>query len=396
VSELLAQHPILIGATLRSIIALVVLLTAVAYLTWFERKVVAHIQSRWGPWMVGPHGLLQPLADAVKGIFKEDPTPAGADKFVYHLAPFLSLSLALTSIALIPFGPQKFLGVSNVNIGLLFLFSITSLGVYGVALGGWSSNSKYPLLGGLRSSAQMVSYEISLTLSVVGVLLMVQSFNLREIIEHQQGTTWSLPHWHIFAGPFPQILGFLCYFIAAVAETNRAPFDLAEAEQELVGGFHTEYASMKFATFFIAEYTAMVTVAIVASLLFLGGWLSPFPASWTWTEFIPTVVCLAGAALLVWDGLRYPTKFGQILLPIVGLLLAGVGLLCVIGGVREIVQGPFWFLSKILAFLFIYVWVRGTLPRFRYDQLMGFGWKLLLPVALANVLLTALAELVFK
>lgn len=395
-SELLAQHPILIGATLRSIIALVVLLTAVAYLTWFERKVVAHIQSRWGPWMVGPHGLLQPLADAVKGIFKEDPTPAGADKFVYHLAPFLSLSLALTSIALIPFGPQKFLGVSNVNIGLLFLFSITSLGVYGVALGGWSSNSKYPLLGGLRSSAQMVSYEISLTLSVVGVLLMVQSFNLREIIEHQQGTTWSLPHWHIFAGPFPQILGFLCYFIAAVAETNRAPFDLAEAEQELVGGFHTEYASMKFATFFIAEYTAMVTVAIVASLLFLGGWLSPFPASWTWTEFIPTVVCLAGAALLVWDGLRYPTKFGQILLPIVGLLLAGVGLLCVIGGVREIVQGPFWFLSKILAFLFIYVWVRGTLPRFRYDQLMGFGWKLLLPVALANVLLTALAELVFK
>jgi len=396
VRELLAQHPILIGATLKSIIALAVLLTAVAYTTWFERKVVAHIQSRWGPWMVGPHGLLQPLADAVKGIFKEDPTPAGADKFVYHLAPFLSLSLALTSIALIPFGPQGFLGVSNVNIGLLFLFSITSLGVYGVVLAGWSSNSKYPLLCGLRSSAQMVSYELTLTLSVVGVLLMVQSFNLREIIEHQQGTTWSLPHWHIFAGPLPQILGFVCYFIAAIAETNRAPFDLAEAEQELVAGFHTEYASMKFATFFIAEYTAMVTVAIVASLLFFGGWLSPFPASWTWTHYLPTVVCLAGAAFLVWDGLRYPTKFGRVLLPIVGIVLAMVGLICALGGVREVVQGPFWFGSKILAFLFIYVWVRGTLPRFRYDQLMGFGWKLLLPVALANVLLTALAVLVFK
>jgi NADH-quinone oxidoreductase subunit H len=241
-----------------------------------------------------------------------------------------------------------------------------------------------------------VSYEITLTLSVVGVLLMVQSFNLREIIEHQQGTAWSLPHWHIFAGPFPQILGFVCYFIAAVAETNRAPFDLAEAEQELVAGFHTEYASMKFATFFIAEYTAMVTVAIVASLLFFGGWLSPFPAAWTWTQYLPTVGCLAAGAFLVWDGLRYPTKFGRIALPIVGIVLAGVGVLCAVSGVREIVQGPFWFLSKIFVFLFIYVWVRGTLPRFRYDQLMGFGWKLLLPVALANVLLTALAELVFK
>ena len=395
-SEFIAQHPI-IGATLRSIVALVLLLTAVAYLTWFERKVVAHIQSRWGPWMVGPHGLLQPLADALKGIFKEDPTPQGADKFVYHLAPFLSLSLALSSIALIPFGPQPLLGVSNVNTGLLVLFAITSLSVYGVVLAGWSSNSKYPLLGGLRSSAQMVSYELSLTLSVIGVLLLVGSFNLRDIIANQQGHYWGIvPRWHIFAAPLPQVIGLLCYFIAAVAETNRAPFDLPEAEQELVAGFHTEYASMKFATFFIAEYTAMVTVAIVASLLFFGGWLSPFPDSWTWTHYFPTLFCLAGAAWLVWDGLRYPTKFGRVLLPILGAVLAVVGVLCALGGVNEIVQGPFWFVSKVFVFLFIYVWVRGTLPRFRYDQLMGFGWKILLPVALANVLLTALAALVLK
>jgi NADH-quinone oxidoreductase subunit H len=404
VSEFIAQHPILIVGTLKCVVVLIVLLTAVAYMTWFERKVIAHIQSRWGPWMVGPHGLLQPLADAVKGIFKEDPTPAGADKFVYYLAPFLSLSLALTSIALIPFGPEieifghkTHFGVADVNIGLLFLFAITSLSVYGVVLAGWSSNNKYSLLGGLRSSAQMVSYELSLTLSVVGVLLMAQSFSLREIILNQQGHHWGIiPRWHIFAAPLPQVVGFLCYFIAAVAETNRAPFDLPEAEQELVAGFHTEYASMKFATFFIAEYTAMVTVAIVASLFFFGGWLSPFPASWIWTQYIPTFACGVGAVLLVWDGLRYPTKFGKVLMPILGVSVAGVGALCALGGVIQLVQGPFWFTCKIVFFLFVYVWIRGTLPRFRYDQLMGFGWKLLLPVALANVLLTALMMLVVQ
>src|SRR2546422_10632872 len=252
------------------------LLTALAYLTWFERKVVAHIQSRWGPYRAGPHGLLQPLADGLKFLFKEDVTPGGADRFVYYLAPFLTLSLSLTAIALIPFGPVEFklfgqrtsLGIANLNIGLLFLFAITSLGVYGVALAGWSSNSKYPLLGGLRSSAQMVSYELALTMSVVGVLLLAGSFNLREIIAAQQGFLWGwLPRWNIFASPMPQVIGFFCFFTAAIAETNRLPFDLPEAEGELVAGFHTEYASFKFAMFFMGEYASMITVSCLATIL---------------------------------------------------------------------------------------------------------------------------------
>ncbi len=266
-NEFAAQHPILVVALPKIVVLLFVLLTALAYLTWFERKVVAHIQARWGPYRVGPHGLLQPLADGLKFLFKEDPTPMGADKLAYFLAPFLALSLAITSIAVIPFGPKEFtvfgqstpLASTNLNIGLLILFAITSMGVYGVALAGWSSNSKYSLLGGLRSSAQMVSYELALTMSVVGVVLMAGTFNLSEIVLSQQGFHWGfLPRWNLI----PQVLGFFLFFIAAVAETNRAPFDLAEAEQELVGGFHTEYASFKFAMFFMAEYSRASVISL--------------------------------------------------------------------------------------------------------------------------------------
>ncbi|HXW18670.1 MAG TPA: complex I subunit 1 family protein, partial [Candidatus Acidoferrales bacterium] len=241
------------------VVLLFVLMTALAYLTWFERKVVARIQSRLGPLYVGAHGLLQPLADGLKFLFKEDLTPPASDKFVYVLAPFLALSLALTTLALIPFGPATItilgqptsLGIANVSIGLLFLFAITSIGVYGVALAGWSSNSKYPLLGGLRSSAQMVSYEVALTLSVVGVVLLAGTLNFSEIINGQTGRFLHyIPRWNVI----PQIVGFVCYFIAAIAETNRVPFDLPEAETELVAGFHTEYSSFKFAMFFMAEY----------------------------------------------------------------------------------------------------------------------------------------------
>ena len=406
-NDFVAQHPVLIVSLIKVVVLLLLLMTALAYLTWFERKVMAHIQSRWGPYRAGPHGLLQPLADGLKFLFKEDVTPLGADRFVYYLAPFLSMSLALTAIALIPFGPSEFelfgqrtgLAVADVSIGLLFLFAITSLGVYGVALGGWSSNSKYPLLGGLRSAAQMVSYELALTMSAVGVLLMAGTLNLREIITGQQGFTWGiLPRWNILAPPMPQVLGFLCFFTAAVAETNRLPFDLPEAESELVAGFHTEYGSFKFAMFFLGEYASMVTVSCLATILFFGGWLSPFPevAALAWTRYLPAIAFAVGGALLIFYGVRYITRFGRVVLPVLGLLLCGAAYLFTRPGIVDFIQGPFWFLLKVLVFLFIYVWVRGTLPRFRYDQLMAVGWKLLLPVSLANVVLTSLAIVVAK
>jgi NADH-quinone oxidoreductase subunit H len=402
----LDAHWLIATSIVKTAVFLFLVLTALAYLTWFERKVVGHIQSRWGPYRVGPHGLLQPLADGVKFIMKEDPLPAGADKFVYFVAPLLAMTVALTALGLIPFGPKEFtlfghtttLGVSDLNLGLLFLFAITSLGVYGVALAGWASNSKYPLLGGLRSAAQMVSYELALTLSIVGVLLMAGSFSLRDIIQSQQGWWHHVPRWNLIAGPAPQILGFFCYFLAAVAETNRAPFDLAEAEQELVGGFHTEYSSMKFAMFFMAEYANMVTVSCLATILFFGGWLSPFSTSgaWTFTLYIPTAVFAVCGLMLLWDGIRYTTTQGKIELVILGIVLCAVSALTATPAGNSFVQGPFWFLTKVLIFLFIYVWVRGTLPRLRYDRLMGLGWKLLLPVALANVVLTSLVLVVTR
>jgi NADH-quinone oxidoreductase subunit H len=383
---------------------LLIVLTVNAYLTWFERKVVALMQSRVGPHRVGPHGLLQPAADGLKFLFKEDAMPAGVDKFVYLLAPFLALTLALASLAVIPFGPDplpfKFFGhqidlwITNPDIGLLVLFSITALGVYGVALAGWASNSKYPLLGGLRSSAQMVSYELSMTMSVVGVLLMANSFSLTKIILDQDSSKvgflgWNIIGWH---GGFTQVVGFLCFFISAIAETNRVPFDLPEAESELVAGFHTEYSSFKFAMFFIAEYTSMITVSSLCAILFFGGWNSPFPGgdSWRFTHFLPSLILLPFGFWVIYDGLKYETIFGKVILPAVGTAIAGLGAaLIVFPAVNEYIQGPFWLLGKIFAFLFFYVWARGTLPRFRYDQLMNIGWKLLLPVSIANVIVTA-------
>ena len=325
------------------VIAVAVLLTAVAYTVWLERKVVGHIQNRWGPTRVGPFGLLQPLADGMKFIFKEDLTPPHVYKPLYIAAPMIALVCALTSISVIPIGNWITIGgihtplqITDLNIGLLVILGVTSLGVYGVALAGWSSNSKYSLLGGLRASAQMVSYEIALGLSLIGVLIMAGSFSLREIVDAQAGTFWGfIPRWNIFQG---QIVAFFIYLMAAYAETNRVPFDLPEAETELVAGYHTEYSAMKFALFFMAEYANMITVACLATLLFLGGWHGPV--------FGPAVL---GAILPV-----------------------------------------FWFVLKVFCFLFLYIWVRGTLPRFRYDQLMAFGWKFLLPLAIANLVITAL------
>ena len=330
-------------AVVKIVIALFVLLTTVAYLTWLERKLVGHIQNRWGPSRVGPFGLLQPLADGLKFIFKEDMTPPHVYKPPYLLAPMLSLTLALTSIAVIPIGNWVTVGsihtpleITDVNIGLLIILGITSIGVYGVALAGWSSNNKYSLLGGLRAGAQMVSYEISLGLALIGVLILSGSFSLRDIVDAQGGTWFHvIPRWNIFKG---QIFAFLIYIAAAYAETNRVPFDLPEAETELVAGYHTEYSSMKFAMFFMAEYANMVTVACLASLVFLGGWHGPV--------FGPPIL--------------------QYILPV------------------------FWFALRVFFLIFLYIWVRGTLPRFRYDQLMAFGWKVLLPLAIANLVITAL------
>ena len=328
-------------------------------------------------------------------------TPPASDKFVYVLAPFLALSLALTTLALIPFGPATMtilgqptnIGITNSSIGLLFIFAITSIGVYGVALAGWSSNSKYPLLGGLRASAQMVSYEVSLTLSVVGVVLLAGTLNLNDLIYAQSGRWFHyIPRWNVI----PQCVGFLCYFVSAIAETNRVPFDLPEAETELVAGFHTEYSSFKFAMFFMAEYANMITVSCLATILFLGGWLSPLSSAWRWPLYLPGVLLLIAGVALVYDTVVLQRGIARIQLTVVSLIALGLGAICLIPSVMEGVQGPFWFLLKVGFLLFFYVWTRGTLPRFRYDQLMDFGWKFLLPVALANLVVTSFVVLVLN
>ena len=331
-------------SVIKSALVLFILLTAVAYTVWLERKVVGRMQNRWGPTRVGPFGLLQPAADGIKFLFKEDLTPPHVYKPLFLAAPLIAVIFALTSIAVIPFGNSiRLFGydiplqIADVNTGLLLILGVTSVGVYGVALAGWSSNNKYSLLGGLRASAQMISYEISLGLSLVGVLIMSGSLSLRDIVNAQGGHFWGfIPNWNVFHGQF---IGFFCYLMAAYAETNRIPFDLPEAETELVAGYHTEYSAMKFAMFFMAEYANMITVGCLATLLFFGGWHGPL--------FGPPIV--------------------QSLLPVL------------------------WFVAKVFVFLFVYIWVRGTLPRFRYDQLMAFGWKFLLPLSLMNLIATAIA-----
>ena len=311
---------------------------------------IAHIQARWGPHRTGPHGLLQPLADGVKFIFKEDPMPANADKVAYFLAPFITLMLALTSLAVIPFGPQRFtvfgyqttVGIADVNISLLVLFAITALSVYGVALAGWASNSKYSLLGGLRSSAQMISYELALTLIRCGRAVDCRGFQLAK---YCGPASWVREHGLLSWNIFPQIIGFVCFFIAAIAETNRVPFDLPEAESELVAGFHTEYASMKFAMFFIAEYTSMITVSCLATIMFFGGWLSPFPDPWTFTHYLPSVLMIPLGLWVIFDGIRYENMFGRMVLPAVGtvITLAIGAALVVFPVVNDAIQGVFWF-----------------------------------------------------
>lgn len=390
-------HPDLVMTLIKIVVVLFVLLTAVAYTVWFERKLIAHIQSRWGPYRVGPHGLLQPLADGLKFVFKEDITPGNVtSRFIYLLAPFLAVSLALLAVAVIPFGPGEIellgtrtgLHIADINIGLLFILAVTSLGVYSIALAGWSSNSKYPLLGSLRSSAQMVSYELALTFAVIGVLLLAGTLSLREIITAQTGHWWGIvPRWFFF----PQFVAFVCFFISGIAETSRLPFDLPEAETELVAGFHTEYSSLKFAMFFIAEYAHIITASFLVTILFFGGWLSPFPESrsWAFTRYVPVVVTAGAALLFLSDAFRLARSLHRFLVLLIGLGLLGVTWLLTNPAVLTLVQGPFWFLTKTALVVFIFVWIRGTLPRFRYDQLMAFGWKFLVPLAVLNIIVTS-------
>ena len=337
--------PVLVAQVILTLFTFVMLLSSAAVMVYVERKVAAFIQQRFGPYLVGPKGLLQPLADVVKLMFKEELRPKAADAFLFALAPIISATCAFAAFAVVPFGAETtFFGllsepiklqVADVNVAVLVIFAIASMGVYGIVLAGWSANSKYSLLGGLRSSAQMISYELSYGLALASVLLVGNSLSLTDIVNHQAGS-WLhvIPKWFVFVQP----IGFVIFMTAGIAETNRAPFDFPEAEQELVAGYHTEYSSMSFAMFFLAEYINMVTVSAVASDLFLGGWHGPL----------------------------IPEAFGWI-----------------------------WFLVKVGALLFFYVWMRWTLPRYRYDQLMAFGWKILLPVSVLNLIVTAAGVLYF-
>ncbi len=347
--------------SVKILIVLSVLILSVAYLSLLERKLLAHIQVRLGPMRVGWHGLLQPIADGIKFLLKEDIVPSRADALVFTVAPVIALVPAFVVFSVVPFGPPGFFEaplrvilnwfcepatvetvvensiasggfITDVNIGVLFILAVSSVGILGIILGGWASNSKYPMLGALRSTAQMVSYEVALGFSIIGVLLIAGSLSLVDIVEKQQ----SAGVWFFAVQP----VAFVIFFICGLAETNRLPFDLPEAESELVGGFHTEYSGLRFAFYFIAEYTNMVTVSAVAVTLFWGGWLRPFP-NIEWLSFL------------------------------------------------DIIPPFLWFMLKVFVFLYIFIWIRGTLPRFRFDQLMRYGWKIFLPVAIANVLVSA-------
>jgi len=336
----------IIISVVKIILVLIIILTGVAYSVYAERRVSAFIQNRLGPNRVGWQGLLQPIADVFKLVLKEDIVPKAATKPIHTLAPMISIFVALTTVAVIPFGDKIhlfgrdiYLQIADVNIGILYILALTSLGVYGITLSGWSSNNKYSLLGGLRSSAQMISYELSMGLSIIGVIIITGSLSLQQIVVHQYG--W---HWNIILQP----IGFLTFLVAAFAETNRTPFDLPEAEPELVGGYHTEYSSMKFALFFLAEYANVIVSSTVITTLFLGGWQFPY--------------------------------------------LQTFGLSPVLTSIFQILT----FSLKVCFMILFFIWVRWSVPRFRYDQLMNLGWKVMLPLALLNIVVTAIVVAFLK
>ena len=373
---------------------------AVVAMNWLERKILAHMQVRLGPMRVGPHGLLQPIADALKLLLKEDIMPAEADKVVFWIAPFIVVLAAFTVFVVVPFGPTH--AITDMNIGILFMLGVSSLSVLGIVTAGWASNSHYPLIGALRSSAQMVSYEVAMGLAVVSVILMtslndqgVGTLSMIGIVQAQQaqGT------WFIFKF-FPLgLIGFFIFAIAMVAETNRAPFDLPEAESELTAGFHTEYSGFRWSLFFLAEYSAMIAVSSIAVTLWLGGWLRPFPnllTGPTWDlifSLFPGATFVFLGALCFYNAARMPKhplfRIQTIGLAGFGAVLALIGLVLFAPVVRERVGDIFWFSAKVAAFMYLYIWYRGTFPRYRFDQLMKVGWKVLLPTGLVLLILTA-------
>lgn len=388
---------------IKAVVVAFVLLTTLAYLQWVERKVIAHIQVRLGPSRVGPHGLLQPLADVIKLITKEDLIPPHVNKLLYLGAPFFAVTMALLSISVIPFGGEvnfpggsTWMQLTDLNIGILFVLAVSSVSVYGIALAGWASNNKYSLLGGLRSSAQMISYELPLSMAVAAPLLLANTLSLRDIVQHQAGYYLEfIPRWSIFQMPMPQIFSFIIFLIAAFAETNRVPFDLPEAENELVAGFHTEYSSMKFASFFMAEYANMITVCSITTTLFLGGWLPLWPAA-AGSNYVPALVFSGAGAIALYHGMHPARRLDRLTLPVVAVVFFLLAAVFLIPAAQAVLLPLFWFAAKTGALLFLFIWIRGTLPRFRYDQLMAFAWKCMFPVAVLNLLVTGILVALFS
>jgi len=380
--------PVICGIVLVAVFPLLA-----GYIVLLERKLMADMQARLGPMRVGPHGLLQPIADAFKLLIKEDIIPQGADKFMFYVAPLISVTMALVAFSAMPFGPV--FQIADLNVGLLFIVAVGSLGIYGIVLGGWSSNSHYSLIGALRSAAQLVSYETAAGLALVSALLLAGSLSMKDIVQAQadQGV------WFIFVVP----IGFFIYFVSSIAETNRAPFDLPEAESELVAGYMTEYSGFRWALYFLAEYANMVIVAGIATTLFLGGWLRPFPGNhqhligtpFELLDALPSLLFLGVALYCLSLVPRQPVQVQK-------LFMAGVAGACVLlaavmaltlfppfDAAREGVHGAFWFMAKVGGYVYTFLWVRFTFPRYRFDQLMRLGWRFLIPLALVNVLVVS-------
>src|SRR5271154_195166 len=379
----------LVLPVLYAVVIVAVLPLMAGYIVLMERKVMADMQARLGPMRVGPHGLLQPIADAVKLLLKEDIIPEKADKLMFWIAPIISVTMALLAYSAMPIGPA--FQIADLNVGLLFILAVSSLGIYGIVLGGWASNSHYSLLGALRSAAQLVSYETAAGLGLISALLLAGSLSMKDIVmaQYDQGM------WFIFYVP----IGFFIYMVGSIAETNRAPFDLPEAESELVAGYMTEYSGFRWSLYFLAEYANMVIVAGIATTLFLGGWLRPgaryheqIPGtSIEWLDALPALLTLGVALYCISLVPKQPVKIQKIVMALVAGLCVVVAAVLAGGpgappAVMQGIHGAFWFMAKVFAYIYAFLWIRFTFPRYRFDQLMRLGWRFLIPLALVNVI----------